>query len=143
MGRTGSQLMTLAMIIGGLVFFIWFMKNPQEKQMLTQFMQQITSGLSGLGGGGHQRVTPPVVTPPVTSPAQTGFEPTPPAEQLVGANPFRGRSTGPGTRSQDPVTQAINRCVGVGVNPPDPQAYNDCVNAAYPKKAKLSRIVIA
>lgn len=144
MGRAANQILTLGMVVVAVVVFVYAMKNPNVKSMITGILNQLKGIGSGTGGQQQQQQQPSgggqqqqSATPPTFTSRFQGII-SPPGD-------FTGRSTGPGTRSQDPITQAINRCVGVGVSPPDPQAYNKCVNAAAKRarrvKARRARMI--
>ncbi len=130
MGRAFSQFMSLAMVIVGVLFLVYIMKNPNAKNFLTNIINQF----KGIGGTTPSPTPTPITPAPAPAPAPAPRSP----EGDEPRKDFTGRSTGPGTNSQDPGTAALDRCLGVGVMPPDPQAYNDCVNMAFPKKAKIA-----
>ena len=111
-----------------ILLFVYLMKNPNSKNTLSALFKKLT------GGAGPTTPTPtPVQAAPPPQPQST----TPPPGVGSGPKPFTGRSTGPGTRSQDPITQAINDCVGW-----PPEQYNACVNSRATKALLASRVKV-
>jgi len=123
MARTNfTPVLTFVALIAMILLFVYLMKNPNFKSTLSALFKKLT-------GGGPTTPTPQVQAAP--QPQST----TPPPGVGSGSKPFTGRSTGPGTRSQDPITQAINDCAGL-----PPQQYKDCVNSTATKVLLASRV---
>ena len=66
MGKTLNQFMSLAMVVVGILFIVYIMKNPNAKNFLTSLINQF----KGIGSVGAQPQAP--ITPaPAPAPQQT------------------------------------------------------------------------